>query len=115
VTTEYEWTPDRESRQSRPDLYSTLAQAFPYLPSGKYEARKKMHYLVDGIGGELQVAMPLHSWPYALSCATPRPALSPARTYLMDRIGEELGVTTPRLALRPKSLSPKSHAHPARG
>jgi hypothetical protein len=51
----------------------------------------------------------------ALPLATPHPALCPARTYLMDRIGEKVGVTTPRLALRPKSLSPKSHAHPARG
>jgi hypothetical protein len=62
-------------------------------------------------GGELQVAMPLHAWPCALP--VPGPALSPVRTYLMDRIGDEVGVTTPRL--RPKSLSPKSHAHPARG
>jgi hypothetical protein len=33
--------------------------------------------------------------------------------YLMDQIGDE--VESPRHALRPKSLSPKSHAHPARG
>jgi hypothetical protein len=43
-------------------------------------------------------------WLCAFPCGAPRPSLSPA-----------MSLGSPRHVLRPKSLSPKSHAHPARG